>query len=223
MIVRPLIYVIILGSLVSAALSGKVCAQPHLSPRHGEPGVPGPFPRSFIIEWGAVPGAVAYEYVLSDNPLCFAGCPGDTRQQKVTGTSAVEYNLQEDVWYYWITRVYMNDGEISVWTGITSFLALTPEPYSEIVQIAPNPAHERLKLYVDWGVSPVSLFVTAEIYDLLGRRLAGPITFHKSSPRFEIFDLPIPALPKGNYIGLFLLDGNPNNPNNRVTQKFVFY
>ena len=66
-------------------------AQQHVSPRNGAKGVPGPFIHSFVIEWEAVPGAIGYEYVLSDNPLCFAGCPGDTRQERVTNTFAVEY------------------------------------------------------------------------------------------------------------------------------------
>lgn len=198
-------------------------AQRHLNPPHGGIGAPGPFPHSFVIEWEEVPGAVKYEYVLSDNPQCFSGCPGDTRQDVVTSTSAVEYNLQEDTWYYWITRVYLSETDVSVWTNISSFLAASPEISTHIADVAPNPAVGEASVHVDWGVNPAALFVQFTLYDLLGRRVVGPIRLDKSSPRFEVFRISTADLSSGVYIARFVADGNPDNRNNRRSQTVVVY
>ena len=72
-------------------------SQEPLAPPNGGDGIPGPFDKSFSIHWAPYPNAQAYEYVMSDNPLCFAGCPGDTRQRVLADTFATEYNLQVDV------------------------------------------------------------------------------------------------------------------------------
>ncbi len=203
--------------------SGAVCAQRHLHPPHGGKGAPGPFPHSFMIEWEDVPGAVKYEYVLSDNPQCFSGCPGDTRQGVVTSTSAFEYNLQEDTWYYWITRVYFSETDVSVWTNISSFLAASPEISTHIADVAPNPAVGEIAIHVDWGVNPAARFVRFSLYDLLGRQVAGPLRLEKSNPRFEVFRVPMDALPAGAYVARFVADGNPDNRNNRRSQTIVVY
>lgn len=103
-----------------------VHAQTHLEPENGGDGLPGIVTGSFTIKWATVDSFSIYEYIMSDNPLCFTGCPGDTRQKKTISNSVTEFNLQEDVWYYWITRVYYLDGDTSYWSGISSFLAKTP-------------------------------------------------------------------------------------------------
>jgi hypothetical protein len=194
-----------------------------VNPPHGARGAPGPFPHSFTIEWESVPGAIRYEYVLSDNPQCFSGCPGDTRQGFVQGTSTIEYNLQEDTWYYWITRVYFSESEKSVWTNISSFLADTPGISSHIASVAPNPATDVVTVRVDWGVNPAARFVQFTLFDLLGRKVAGPIRLDKSSLRFESFRVSAEGLAAGVYMARFIADGNPDNRNNRRSQTIVVY
>jgi hypothetical protein len=196
-------------------------AQPHLSPPHGANGVPGIVPRSFVIEWGAVSGAVAYEYVLSDNPLCFAGCPGDTRQAKLTSRRATEFNLQENTWYYWITRVYLSgQAEPTVWTGITSFLANAPDPLRSLVVFAPNPTAGEIGLYVDWAVVPNARYVLVSIYDVYGRLVHTGIQIDRADGRFQRLAFGS-QLPPGVYLGSYIVDGNPNNPNNTGMSSIV--
>lgn len=215
------IFIIILG--IGLITSWSAHAQRHLNPPHGGNGAPGPFPHSFVIEWEEVPGALRYEYVLSDNPQCFSGCPGDTRAGIVTTTSAVEYNLQEDTWYYWITRVHFSETDASVWTNISSFLADSPEIATHIADVAPNPVAGEISVHVDWGVNPAAQFVLFTLYDLLGRRISGPLRLDKSSPRFEVFRIPTEALPAGVYVARFVAHGNLDNRNNRRSQTIVVY
>ena len=211
-------FVLLLGISLSTQV---VQAQRHISPPNGGNGVPGPFIHSFIIEWEAVAGAIGYDYVLSDNPLCFEGCPGDTRSAYVTGTTADEYNLQEGVWYFWITRVYFSETEVTEWSGISSFLAETPDVSEQLVQVAPNPVSDRILIHVDWAASPTARFLTVTLYNTLGQRLLGPVRFEKENPRLEIFELPVGGLPRGVYVAQFIFDGNLNNPNNKFAQTVV--
>lgn len=218
---NQIVVLVLCGILSAAMLQVPARAQEHLRPPNGAPGVPGPVPRSFVIEWAPVPGAVGYEYVMSDNPQCFAGCPGDTRQRFVTDTKAVEYNLQEDTWYYWITRVHFSETEVMPSTGISSFLADTPEIGADIIQVAPNPASQQISLRVDWAFSPASQFITFELYNVLGQHVMGPRRLSKAGFRYDAFTLEVERLPRGTYFGVAVMDGNPNNPNNRETHVVV--
>ncbi|MEX0747660.1 MAG: hypothetical protein WD275_06640 [Rhodothermales bacterium] len=209
--------------LLTIWLASPVLAQRHLSPTHGGDGVPGTFPHSFVISWESVPRAIAYEYVLSDNPQCFSGCPGDTRQAFVSGTTAIEFNLQEDTWYYWITRVHFEGGDVGVWTNISSFLARTPNISSGIASVSPNPSTDQISVHVDWGIEPVARFVEMTLFDLLGRRVVGPLRLEKSSPRFEVFRITPGGLASGIYVARFVADGNPNNINNRRSQTVTIF
>jgi len=211
-------FVLLLGISLSTQV---VQAQRHISPPNGGNGVPGPFIHSFIIEWEAVPGAIGYDYVLSDNPLCFEGCPGDTRSAFVTGTVAEEYNLQEGVWYFWITRVYFTETEVTEWSPISSFLAETPDISEQLVTVAPHPVTDRILIHVDWAANPTARYLTFILYDVLGQKLIGPVRFQQASPRLETFEILAGGLAAGIYIGQFVFEGNLNNPNNTVAQTIV--
>lgn len=198
-------------------------AQQHLVPSNGENGKPGPITSSFVIKWASVDSAVQYEYIVSDNPLCFNGCPGDTRQKETSDTTATEYNLQEEKWYYWITRVYYLNGDTSYWSGISSFLAKTPpqpEP-DEIIKISPNPCpNNEVVLKIDWATNPNANEITASIYSLAGIKLKEE-TIEKAGGRYQDYLVSFPSLNKGTYIVVFVVDDNPNNPNNKITKKLI--
>ena len=199
-------------------------AQQHLEPANGGDGIPGSITSSFVIKWASVDSAVKYEYIVSDNPLCFSGCPGDTRQRfSGTDTTATEYNMQEGKWYYWITRVYYQNGDTSYWSGISSFLAKTPpqpEP-DEIIKISPNPCpNKEVVLKIDWATNPSANEITASIYSLMGIKLKEE-TIEKAGGRYQDYLVSFPSLNKGTYIVVFVVDDNPNNPNNKITKKLI--
>jgi len=200
-----------------------VYAQQHLEPVNGADGSPGSITGSFTIKWASVDSVSNYEYIVSDNPLCFNGCPGDTRQRFSGDTTATEYNMQEGKWYYWITRIYYLNGDTSYWSGISSFLAKTPpqpDP-DEIIKVSPNPCpNKEVVLKIDWATNPDAREITVIIHSLLGFRLA-EVVVEKSGNRYQDYPLSLPSNAKGTYIAVFIVGDNPNNPNNRITKKII--
>lgn len=207
--------------LVNTSLS---ISQPHLAPPDGGDGVAGTIPKSFVIEWAPVEGAIAYEYVMSDNPYCFTGCSGDTRQRVVSAPSATEYNLQTDVWYYWITRIILSPEDTSEWTLISSFFATTPESPGYFVNIYPNPATDDvIRLTLDWGIDPNAKEIAVSLYNSSGQPLRNWV-FKKpgNSTRFEEVEIPGEDLISGLYfIQVAVNGGSSFNPNNLTTQKLM--
>ncbi|MBW8051494.1 MAG: hypothetical protein FVQ77_14380 [Cytophagales bacterium] len=196
-------------------------AQIHLEPPDGKDGVPGPVAGSFIIKWASVDSAIAYEYVITTNSLCFVGCTGDTRQKKVNDTTAIEYNL-ENTWYYWITRIYYTNGNTSNWSAISSFLAKTPEVV-RIVKIALNPLRDKtITLNIDWLVNPNAKKISFELYSISGHKIVTNRFIEKNNAsRYQSYDLSFNTIPKGLYIAVFIVDDNPNNPNNKIIHKII--
>ncbi len=196
-------------------------AQTHLEPPDGGNGIPGPV-GSFVIKWSSVDSASAYEYVRSDNPNCFAGCSGDTRQDTVNDTTAILYNLRENTWYYWITRIYYTNGNTSNWSAISSFLAKTPEAV-RIVKIALNPLSDKtIIVNIDWLVNPDAKKISFELYSISGHKIVTKQFIEKNNAsRYQSYDLSFNTIPKGLYIAVFIVDANPNNPNNKIIHKII--
>ncbi|MCH8317573.1 MAG: hypothetical protein IIA88_03615 [Bacteroidetes bacterium] len=197
-------------------------AQIHLEPPNGGDGVVGPNCSSFIIKWASVDSAYTYEYVRSDNPNCFAGCSGDTRQDTVNNTTAILNNLQEKTWYYWITRIYYTNGNTSNWSAISSFLAKTPEAV-RIVKIALNPLRDKtITVNIDWLVNPDAKKISFELYSISGHKIATKRFIEKNNAgRYQSYDLSFNTIPKGLYIAVFIVDDNPNNPNNKIIHRII--
>lgn len=198
-------------------------SQVHIAPENGADGIPGVVPKSFTIEWAPVPGARAYEYVMSDNPLCFTGCPGDTRQWIVQTTTATEYNLQTDTWYYWITRVYFETGDTTEWTFISSFFATTPKSKGNFIELSPHPSMgENISFKIDWGINPDATEIKLDVYTTSGQLLRNWV-FKKTSNgiRFEDVRVPRESLANGIYLIRFSVNDNLNNPNNSNTLKLI--
>ncbi len=184
-------------------LGASVCAQTHLSPPDGGLGVPGRIPGSFAIEWEAVAGAIAYEYVLTDNENCFVGCAGDTRQGRVTQTQVFEFDLREGAFYYWITRVFFDDGTSTGWSQISAFQAVSLENSGFIRFV--NPVHELLILQVDWQAGFDVQQINARLIDQQGRDLLSSqalwpaIRPRNGFERFSRYELPLTGIRPGVY------------------------
>ena len=198
-------------------------AQVHKLPSDGGKGVPGSIPNSFLIGWKGVEGAMGYEYVLSDNPLCFSGCSGDTREAFTTDTFVVEYNLEADKWYYWITRIILSPDDTSHWSLISSFRTENPEnSEAKMLSVAPNPIRApNLTLRLDWAQNPEANQVFLSLYDLNGTIRRQTIFNRAIGLRFEEFSLQVPELPRGIYILKASVNSNQNNLNNQFTIKVI--
>lgn len=208
--------------LLSIGLNFNVNAQEHLVPPNGAEGVPGPYYNSFVIKWASVERAVAYEYILSDNPLCFAGCPGDTRQAIVTDTTSIEFNLQEDKWYYWITRVIYPEKDTTGWSDITSFLAITQEGEGNLAKIYPNPSiNGKINVYVDWAINPQAKQIEINVINHSGIKITHQTLIKNHSFRYQDFEIDVKAMTPGLVICIIQVDDNPNNQNNRIIEKII--
>lgn len=194
-------------------------AQTHLAPQSGSDGVPGSVANSFVIKWAEDAGAIDYEYVMSNNRLCFETCPGDTRQQKTGGdTSAIEYDLIADRWYYWITRVIFENGEVSDWSPISNFYTKTPENQIKIATIAPNPIHDKiLRLNIDWAVDINARNLNIQLLNLNGQYIGESFQIEKQLDRFQNISVPISFASSGTY----LLQINLDEQQNEAAKQFI--
>ncbi len=199
-----------------------VNAQEHLVPPNGENGVAGPYNHSFEITWASVQGAAAYEFVVSDNPLCFAGCPGDTRQAIVADTTTFLFNLQENRWYYWITRIIYTNKDTTNWSNITSFLAVTPGGEGNLAEIHPNPAvNGKIGVHVDWAINPRAEQMEINLHNSSGVKIAQQILIKNRSFRYQDFEIDVHDQPSGLMLCIIQVDDNPNNPNNRIINRII--
>ncbi len=193
-------------------------AQEHASPPHRGLGIPGPQARSFLISWHPVPGVVAYEYILTDNFLCFAGCAGDTREKMVVDTFALEYELLIDKQYYWRTRAHFENGETGPWSLISEFWAYTP-PLSPLVQVRPNPTQGPLSLNLDWGANVQVDYLRVEVLDMSGRSVTGPREIRPTTPFVRSEPLILEALTL--VPGVYLLRVQAESNDGRSFQPYV--
>lgn len=199
-------------------------AQVHKFPDHGGKGVPGAFPYSFVLGWGGVEDVRSYQYVISDNPLCFSGCSGDTREGFIADTFLVVYNMEPDRWYYWITRMIMADGDTSEWSLISSFLTETPDHTARLVSVGGNPLSERLiPLRFDWALNPEATHITYKIFNQNGTLMESGQFFRTIGFRLEEKIIPVPYFTPGMYILAVEVGNNLNNFNNRFTIKIVLF
>lgn len=197
-------------------------AQTHVLPENGGNGISWRYNKSFVITWEAVENAVAYEYVISDNPLCFRGCSGDTRYAMVKDTVAISFEMQDNKWYYWTTRV-ITETDTSYWSEISSFLTSVPENGPQLFTVFPNPLQtgEPLQISVDWFSNPRAREIEVTLYDTRGNLLSKEKYNKSKGPvRFESFEIRS-KVPPGNYIAIFIIDDNPHVPENRIIKKIV--
>lgn len=176
-------------------------SQIHAYPENGGAGVAGTEPNSFLFGWKAVPNVIGYQYVVSDNPRCFVGCSGDTRFRTVTDTLGVEFNMQKDHWYYWITRIIYANKDTSLWSSISSFLTTEAEASPKMIN-PPNPIESsRIPLNIDWGLDPDAIQLNYRLVNSQGHQLMQG-SYDKPHPdiRFDAFALQIAELPGGYYI-----------------------
>lgn len=214
---------LLLGCLLFLSSSG-LLGQVHRFPAHGGEGVPGTVPFSYALGWSKVPGALGYEYVISDNPLCFAGCTGDTRQQYVRDTAVVEFNFQPEKWYYWITRIHEGEQDTSEWSLISSFFTRPANDAPGIVNVAPNPVGpEGLHVRLDWAQNPLATAIDFSLRDLQGRILVD-WTHHRLGAavlRFEEVTAPPQELGPGWYFLQARVRSSVENTNNLINIKIL--
>jgi hypothetical protein len=206
--------------LLSTCLS--VLGQSGRVPANGANGVQGQYLRSFSLAWSRVPGAVKYEYLLTDNPNCFEGCAGDTRQKIARDTTSLEFDLEQDTYYYWILRFYYDETTSSEWQPIYSFLARY-EQADAILRLYPNPVSDRiLHANVDWSVNPEFATFQAEVVDCFGKTRFKSSTIAKT-PGFknDVFTLDISTLGSGLYTCAVVLTNAAGTKYERMLKRIV--
>lgn len=198
-------------------------AQKHLAPPHRSQGIPGPAPHSFLIAWAPFPNAVAYEYVLTDNEFCFIGCSGDTRNRIVSDTFAIEYDMQEDIDYFWITRVHLSNGDTTQWTLISSFRSLSQE-LKPFVRIAPNPVMDDIHLLFDWAAAPDARSAVLSLFNSDGKQQIPDQLISKKgiATRFESHTISTAGLSAGYYTATIRVREQGDAPERtRVLKLFI--
>jgi hypothetical protein len=186
-------------------LTQRICAQPiQRFPENGKDGYNGSTPRSYIVEWDSLSGAAYYEYVITDNSLCFLGCSGDTRMDQVAATHAVERNLVQEKWYYWIVRAYMKNGDTSFFSPIHSFYTRPrPEDSRSFFTLCPNLITEgTMDIQAVWNIDPDITHFSYKVYTTYGELLitSEQFTLIKSElEETELFPVRLTSLTTGMY------------------------
>ena len=188
--------------LFTSLLLATMQAQFGRYPDNGKAGVHGTIPGSYVISWRSLPEAVGYEYVLSDNPQCFEGCAGDTRQEFVRDTAAIEFNLAPNKFYYWILRTYFANGDTSEWTLIYSFTTEETDFNRRMIVAAPTRVEDDvLRLRLDWAQYPEANFVDLELVSLDGKATGGlSYRTQRRLSRYQTIEWPLPHLGPGTYL-----------------------
>jgi hypothetical protein len=184
------------------ALAGPPAALAQRYPDNDSAGIAGTVPNSYVIAWRAFDHAVGYEYVLSDNPLCFTGCAGDTREAFVRDTVAIAYDLQINHRYYWILRRHLANGDTSLWSLIYSFTTGETDFNRQMIVPAPNPIAERqIRLRLDWAQNPRANRVTLTLLSPSGQQLREE-TFQagRAYIRYDMIEWPAADLAPGRYL-----------------------
>lgn len=209
---------------VAVGLTFSSSAQIQIAPKNGDLGEPGSLEKSFLITWSSEPNAVKYEYLITDNPQCTEGCAGDTRQEVVNDTfkQLTSPPLQENTWYFWIVRVYINDSIADAWSTIFSFYTELPTPGTQILTLAGNPGRGNMNVTIDWTVNINLLAIETRIYNLNGTLALPPFTFEKSSSnlRYDTLELPTAQLSRGIYICNFIIKGSGDSES-IITKKII--
>lgn len=211
--------------LLFSFLLASAVAQEFRLPANGDPGIPGRVPQSFVMQWGEVPGAIAYEYLLTDNSECFVGCAGDTRQQRVNSQFAIEFDLQEDTTYYWILQAHFADGDSTGWSVVYSFRATTPAVENALRLLSPS-GPEGL-LLIDWGGLAEVQEIQLSLLDAGGRAVrpeGNALIWQGLRPangfeRFQRYSFSLAGLQVGIYYARFAL--KKGNRTEWVVRKLV--
>jgi hypothetical protein len=192
----------IIFSLLPVLFPLMVSAQSLAFPESGGDGTPARAEGAFVIGWKSYPGAIAYEYVLTNNFLCFIGCAGDTRHFTVTDTFAIEYELIPETWYYWITRMHFADSVASDWTAISNFYTPRFEDQEPLIWY-PNPVSgDEVFMKVDWTAEPEAVRAVARLLSTDGRQIAASAAMTQSAGelRFSETRLGLEGVGPGMYL-----------------------
>lgn len=175
-----------LSLLLTLCLPAVILGQQHAYPANGARGIPGQEDRSFVFGWKSVAGAMAYEYVLSDNPFCFTNFGCAIQTALVTDTFGIGFELTEDWSYYWITRVIFPEGDTSAWSNPSEFIAQDPSMQS-LIRAVPNPNRENnVQIWLDWNASNDLDRVELTVFDTQGQMVLPPSVYFKEHTPFQI-------------------------------------
>ncbi len=192
-------------------------------PENGANGYNGSTPRSFIIQWDSLEGAVKYEYVVTDNNLCFRGCLGDTRTALTPDLFSKQINLALDKWYYWVVRAIMKNGDTTYYSPIHSFYtAPRPEDKQSYFSLGPIPAKDFMDVTITWPIDPDITLFNYILFNFHGETIkkSGDIYLTKSeTEQTEVHRVDF----NGFALGLYFIEIKTNKTNVPQRIKFLIH
>lgn len=196
-------------SILFSFLSFSQSPPQQLSPANGSNGVSGAVSNSFIIKWDTVSNAAYYQYVISNNHLCFNGCAGDTREGTTTNTSAILYNFPPNTWYYWIVRAVLTTGDTTASSGIWSFKTENSGEESSYISINQDPGSDKITVGIEWVVDPSVRELNYDIINEKGQQILMEQNIKLTKDpaiRQEWFPISSVAFQSGTYYFIFRTD-----------------
>ena len=175
-----------------------------LQPPDGGLGLASPVSGAWIMTWSSVPDAAYYQWVNSNNHLCFYGCAGDTRTENTPDTNGVVYYIPNQEWRYWIVRAILTNGDTTGSSPIHSFRAMKSGAEEiPLFTLSPNPTHQFISLSAEWYINPKVNKLNISIY-----KIDGTVIIENRSLRLnkniyirkEQHQLDTPALNPGIYL-----------------------
>lgn len=204
---KKLVCFIYVTACMSFVSFGQVAPAPQqLSPPNGSAGNSGAVSNSFIIRWDTVPNAAFYQYVISDNHLCFKGCAGDTREGTIGNTSAISYNFPPNRWYYWIVRAILTTGDTTASSGIWSFRTESSDKEAPYITVSLDAPSDKVSIGIEWTIQPDVKKLTYEVLNEAGQKIiTNEIIILKQdlAIRQEWFPISVASLQAGTYYFIF--------------------
>ncbi len=203
--------IILLLILAGNNIANAQQAPMQLAPANGATGINGPVSGSYIMTWSSVPNAISYQWVNSNNHLCFYGCAGDTRTGITNDTSVIIYYISDNEWRYWIVRAFLSNGDTTDAYLIFSFLPKKDSTEAPLFSISPNPAKDFITISLDWYSNSTLNKLSYTVIDFNGRTIAinKEITLVKNQfIRNEKHTLELSPLSPGIYFVIITLDTN---------------
>jgi len=182
------------------------------------------FKDSYIISWPKQEGVKQYDYIVTDNSLCFRGCAGDTKEGIVNDTSLLVAPNYPGRNYFWrISPVKSETDTNRYWSEIKVFntLSSSDSKPTDWITISPNPSSSNLlKLTLDWLVVQNEATYDCLIYDSKGNVVSRYENFspkNRDDLRFSSHDFDLHGLKTGHY---FLLLSSKKDQTKRHSLRF---
>jgi len=168
----------------------------------------GKYDNSYILSWTPIDSITEYEFVVTDNSNCYAGCSGDTRSELISKNEVLIFPTYKNKTYYWRIRPVLSTYDTTQnWSSISSFETDYKIEYEEIdfISIYPNPSiHKNSSLKIDLSDVNQNASIHYSIHDLKGNRidqLSATIERKElDEKKYYVKQIDLSSIPSGSYM-----------------------